>query len=401
MSERVCPSELDLDRAYSVGDDPEITGHVESCDACRAWWADTTAAIELARELRSEVPSAHDREELRTSLLATNPRRPEARRRAWMMPAFALAAAAAVLAVATRPRTPTAPAAATVELHPRRGAVHGHVGAQYALAANPPDEIVRLRDGTIDVDVDPLHAGERFRVIVGADEIEVRGTSFEVIAGSDHLVSVRVVHGRVEVRHVGSPPEILTAGQVWHAESLAVTPTTPALPPPAPAPAPIVPPAPPVRRTTPKREPPSIAQAPQPPPATAARPPTDPQEVAFVAGWDAMRRSDFRLAAAAFARVVALDPSGSLAEDGAFWHAVALARVPRLPEAIAALREFLEDYATSARAGEASAMLGWMLADQGESAEARRRFEAAVHDPSASVQASARKGLAALDRTSP
>ena len=397
MSERVCPSELDLDRAYSIGDDPEITAHVESCDACRSWWADTTAAIELARELPSEMPSAHDREELRTSLLATNPRRPDARRRAWVMPALALAAAAAVLAIATRPGAPTAPS--TVELHPRRGTVHGHAGAQYALAANPPDEIVRLRDGTIDVDVDPLHAGERFRVIVGADEIEVRGTSFEVIAGSDHLVSVRVAHGRVEVRHVGSPPAILTAGQAWHADSLAVTPPPPPPSPPSPAPAP---PAPSVRRATPKREPASIAAAAAlPPPAVSKRPPTDPQEVAFVAGWDAMRRSDFRQAAAAFARVVALDPSGSLAEDGAFWHAVALARIPRLPEAIAALREFLDDYATSARAGEASAMLGWMLADAGESAEARRRFEAAVRDPSASVQASARKGLAALDRTSP
>jgi hypothetical protein len=52
----------------------------------------------------------------------------------------------------------------------------------------------------------------------------------------------------------------------------------------------------------------------------------------------------------------------------------------------------------SAYRRRASAMLGWLLADVGELAEAERRFRAALDDPSSDVGASARAGLDALVR---
>jgi len=114
-----------------------------------------------------------------------------------------------------------------------------------------------------------------------------------------------------------------------------------------------------------------------------------------------MRAGDFTRAATAFTRVFILAPDGALAEDAAFWHAVALARGERRAEAITAFRDFLALHARASRAGEASAMLGWLLVEAGQRAEAARRFQAAASDPSPAVQQSARAGLDALARPAP
>jgi len=382
VSEGACPTATELDRAFGSAA-PELVSHVASCPACTAAWTETAEAIALVRELPAELPPALHREEQRTALLAAFEHRPTtARRRGWLVPAVTAAAAASVLfalwphvhapAPASAPPLPPAPASAHV--------VHPHAGAHYTIAAEAPDEIVRLREGTIDVDVRPLRPGERFRVIVGADQLEVHGTSFEVVAAGDHLVSVHVVHGRVEVRRVGTAPAFVTGGQSWHAVAAIAGPPSPAR-----APQPRV--TPPAARAVERVPPPA-----EPPPAAA----TDPQETAFVAGWDAMRRGELAVAADAFARAVALDPHGDLAEDGTFWHAVAVARLHRTEEALIALRSFIGAYPTSTRAGEASVMLGWLLVDANQLDEAERRFRAAASDASQAVRASARSGLDAL-----
>lgn len=387
MTERPCPTDVELSRGFPDPDD-ELAAHLATCAACTRWWDDTSAAIELARGLPIYVPSASHREEVRTALLARVARAPADVRRRWIVPLVA-AAAAAVLVVHVWPAQPP-----RVE-HAQRGTVHAHTGATYTLASSSPDEIVRLRDGTVDIDVQPLQAGERFRVIVGVDEVEVHGTSFEVVADHDHLRAVRVVHGRVEVRHLGDPPTWLGRGETWapHVETAAVTPA-----PQAPiAPAPIVPAPVPQHHPAPhhvEATPAPVQEVAKPTPPPSA---PDPQEAAFNAGWHAMQSSDYKTAATAFARAVALDPDGALAEDAAFWHAVALARLGHDGEAEIALRSFLGDFRKSTRAGEASAMLGWLLVAKGELEEARERFNAAVGDPSPSVQKSAREGLKALD----
>jgi len=104
----------------------------------------------------------------------------------------------------------------------------------------------------------------------------------------------------------------------------------------------------------------------------------------------------FAHAAGGFARVVLLAPDSPLGEDAGFWRAVALARARRSLEAVAAFHDFLDGYPHSSRAGEASAMLGWLLIDARVFDEAGRRFQAADGDPDPAVRRSARSGLDAL-----
>ena len=85
--------------------------------------------------------------------------------------------------VARRPRSRRAPAPAPPP-RPRtsRASIRAIGNARFVRAQPPPDEIVRLDDGRIELDVIPLAAGERFRVVTDNGEVEVRGTSFEVLA---------------------------------------------------------------------------------------------------------------------------------------------------------------------------------------------------------------------------
>ena len=387
MSAGACPTELELSRALSVGADAELTAHLASCAACRAEWDGFTAAIEHARGLPAAIPAAAHREHIRTALLAASERDAAVRRPVrWVLPVVALAAAAAVVLhlVRSAPSTEPTPIVA-------RGVVHPHPGATFVVSA-PPDEIVALHDGTIDVHVEPLGPGQRFRVIVGHDEVEVRGTAFEVVAQHDHLIRVQVVHGRVEVRRAGEAAMLLGAGEQWHAPDITARSEPPPPPPTLPPPAPVL--------RAPHRaalavQDPASPPAPAPPVAGAA-PTTD--EAAFVSAWNAMRRNDFARAASVFAQVLVLAPEGPFAQDASYWFAVATARIPQAATAVTAFREFLDRYPRDPRAGEASAMLGWLLVEAGNRAEARRRFEAAMADPNEGVRASARAGLDELAR---
>ena len=87
---------------------------------------------------------------------------------------------------------------------------------------------------------------------------------------------------------------------------------------------------------------------------------------------------------------------GALGEDARYWRAVALGRANAPEEARPAMEEFLRRHPGSRRAGEVSAMLGWLLIDAGERERAATLFNAALADPSASVRQSARAGLEAV-----
>ena len=58
----------------------------------------------------------------------------------------------------------------------------------------------------------------------------------------------------------------------------------------------------------------------------------------------------------------------------------------------------IDRYPSSARRGEAAAMLGWLLIDAGRTDEARAQFLAANRNPSERVRASAQRGLEVVDR---
>jgi TolA-binding protein len=340
--------------------------------------------IALGKKLPFTPPSVEQVEELKTIVLARapSPARVSTRRR-WAAVGTIVAAAAIVIAVMSPVRRslgPNVPALTIVKpttIAENHGTVTTRGEARYTLASAAPDEIVRLTEGTLDIEVSPLQRGERFRVLTGDGEVEVRGTSFEVVARADRLERVLVRHGMVEVRPAGGAVRLLAAGEEWNAPA---TPT-PTLTPPTPTPTPTVTPIAPPARV--KKE---IIIAPTAPKA-------DPAQHDFDEGWEALRRGDPAHAAPAFRRALDAAPDGPLADDASFWLAVSYARAGDTTNARTAFIAYLDAHATSSRASEASAMLGWLLLDGGDLDGAEARFEQAAKDPIARVSDSAKSGL--------
>jgi len=347
---------------------------------------DDRELAELAREIPWNPPDPARREAVREALLleAQDARPvPRSRRGLWLGLAGALAAAAAVALVlfSGDPAPSRSAEPATVVVTPtHRAKVQASSAADFvhsaSLDAGVNDEVVRLRGGRVSVSVEHLAPDQRFRVVAGDGEVEVRGTAFDVTVVEDHLESVIVHHGLVVVRVQGSAPVELSGGDLWSRSQSVPVP----VPVPVPDPAPVQVPAP--------------APGPAPPPTPA---PDSPTEVAFREGRLALRDGDFGSAADHFQRAFAADPDAPLAEDARYWRAVALARAGKDADAEDALDAFLRRHPTSMHAGRASVMLGNLLVKAGDAAAARARYEAALDEPDPEVRAAARKALDTLD----
>lgn len=451
-----CPSSLLLSQAMSSGVPAELQAHLLTCPTCAAQWRALAQARAAVQELPYVIPDRGRRDEVRKRLLAaaaslpvpTYPR-PLSH---WLAAASIAAAALCVILGA---------GFLTERAHPRQAASHFRAAVQSQGASRfvhertGDDEWVRLSDGTLIVEVQPLQAGERFRVLCGDAEVEVRGTAFETVVERDHLLRVYVLHGRVEVIPYSGPRALLRAGERWQAsgmlsrpgnsatqsaatstakpalfpaESLPTIPSAASVPADTPASAsasaPAVNPggiadapesparplsrmrhaAPPASSRVPKASAiahPVIARAAgeQVLPAPLTKPASSPAELAFLDGWTALRQGRHQAAATAFGRAADQsdgNASASLLEDARFWRAVALARAGQRQPAVAALRDFLSHHPSAVRFGEASALLGWQLLREGQLDAAQRCFESAEKDSHAPVRDNARAGLAAV-----
>jgi tetratricopeptide (TPR) repeat protein len=245
-----------------------------------------------------------------------------------------------------------------------RGTVQVSDGARYELASAAPDEVIRLHEGSITIDIAGLAPGERVRVITDDGEVEGGQGRLIVMARADTLTEVEVERGRFEVRTLRQPPVVLADGQRWPAK---------------------------VAMRTERVIPPKIVS----PPRLANL----PMAKLFDAGWQELRAGRPAEAARIFGDALARYPGDALAEDAAFWHGVALRRAQQRPAAVKALTAFLDKHRRSPRVGEASAMLGWLLLEGGDLDGAERRFQAAAKDPVKSVRDSAAKGLTAVATT--
>ncbi len=214
-----CPTPVALSRAVAEGLDDELRAHVTDCLRC----SELVESFEVPEtaELPVHEPSSSQARMVRAQLLAAAAGAERRPGRAWLGWAFAgvgFAAAAAALVLYLHRAEPAAE---------YRGTIHPHAQAAWVRLGTAPDEIVRLTDGMISIEVDKLQPGERFRVLTGDAEVEVRGTAFEVVAFRDHLLKVRVHHGRVEVRAAGAPIKMLEAGERWETTLAATEPTAP------------------------------------------------------------------------------------------------------------------------------------------------------------------------------
>lgn len=436
-----CPSQAELFRAFLESAEPGLLRHIEQCPSCSSEWSALVELRALGKQLPSYVPDAAELDSQKAQLLAKLESPPTSTTK--MVPLRYLALSAAVSAAACLillfrlwggDRHPSSDAAgfrATVVT--QGGDVH------FVHERKQGDEWVRLSNGKLLIEVAPLRKGERFRVIAPDGEVEVRGTAFETEVVEDHLVSVRVVHGRVEVRPHSNRSLILGDGERWQARLPTVTSSVPPQPPAeksvaTAAPAIALPkPAPPVAASGAVHRPlpspsaagtspgpaatnPTVAvstpaTAPVPavgteknPERSAERPavlraaPISAAERAFSEGWSALRKNDFSVAADAFGRAEQGASGEPIVEDARFWRAVALGRAGQVQAETAALQRFLSLHGGSPRAGEAAAILGWLLLNQGQTEAAAKHFANASRDPRDEVQKSARAGLAAVER---
>jgi TolA-binding protein len=453
-----CPGPIELSRAaLANGIDDQLQAHLDSCARCTAALASHANVADEARLLPIVAPSPDHARLVRAALMtaARAPAVAAAPRRLRLFgvgAATALAAAAILFVVIRRPASSTQVA--------YRGAIHAHDGAQFARVGGVPDEIVRLTRGTITVEVSPLHAGERFRVITADSEVEVRGTAFDVTAEDDKLAAVRVLHGKVEVRASGAAPKLLAAGERWEmklattelddeklvaAAASKVEPNTgdsasqhadaradatgsarahiardasrgdasrdmPGDTARAAARADVTrdasrtKPGDTARADTARTDKPGRTVAPDKPAiatdasksplASTQGAPKRPIEILFEQGWAALAAGNPRDAATSFERAATSAPNDPLAEDAWFWRASALARA-KSSAATGALEQFLARYPRSNRAGEASAVLGWIVIAT-DLDRAENLFTMAATDRVPAVRASAEKGLAAV-----
>lgn len=404
-----CPSDHELSRAFSETADARLSSHLRTCARCSAEWTSLEQLATLGAALPASPASSLDREELRTEILsraATAPRASAAKTATGWRPltAVAIGAAAAIAFVVwSLPDASRAPApagrASTVAAAALRATVSPAAGARFERLGAQPDETVRLVDGTLDVEVARLGRGERFRVLTADAEVEVRGTRFQVTAARGQLLLVHVTHGRVEVRQGAGPTAVLGVGEDWtRANAARASVELGALDRGSPAVAVVAA----SLRSTPRVQPvralPAVAGPVAPTGAEQSAAPVGADVLAFDEGWTALRAGDASAAAEAFDRAMSANPRGPIAEDASFWHALALGRAGRRASAAQAFASFLGRFEASARAGEASAMLGWLLLEDGDLAGAERRFAAARDDSVPAVSSSARAGLEEIAR---
>jgi len=351
-------------------------------------WVPTDAELEgLAREQPAREASADRVEHNRTNVLAGAASvRQLPRRAAWpIVAAVAVplaAAAALVVWLGTRPSEPAAGARATL------------VGA-YTKVTDWPDHVVRVDDGSLVVAIADLQPPDHFRVHAPDADVDTTGGHFVVVVRDAHLDSVTVTRGRVELRVTGTRPQFLAAGQTW---TRTITAQRDVLVPPRPVttPPPTRPPPPVVRRPAlkitseaPRSETTPVDVKPPAPPA--------PGEADFRTGMTSLRTGNAAAAVTAFSSSCNT-VGAALAEDACFWVGAAARRAGQTATARTALERFLQRFPASARAGEAAALLGWIMVEAGELDAAEKQFTRAAADRVPRVRDSAARGLAAVRR---
>ena len=371
----------------------------------------------LARTLPAAEPAAERAEQNRTRMLASAASVPQ-QSRSSRVPILAVslslaAAATALLWVIGRDKHSGTVAVSDAVA---RETIVAYDGGQFDRIATWPDYQVHVRAGRVSFDVGPVDKGERFRVTTADAEIEVRGTRFVIEAAQERLVMVVVDEGRVEVRMPSHDPVIVKAGESWPAprtaqvEEMVADPTVSdpvasIAEPPTKQPAVTTPVAP--RKKTQTRESvqpvtaaearssskPAIAVGPEAPAPVQVK----PSEAEFRRGWTLLRAGDAGGASKAFAKACS-DAAADAREDACYWSGVAAKRAGQTSAARDALVRFLSAFPSSARAGEAAALLGWLLYDDGDLDGAERRFRTAAKDRVPSVRESAERGLTAIER---
>jgi len=305
-----------------------IADHVDSCARCAALVAEQRAIGELARGLPPPALSTRRRAAILAEVLAAS--EVPVRRSRFLPITGGLAVAATVAAVllARREAPPVPVAAAPVPLPapvvtpappvrpaptpapvvtaPTKVAAEVAGTATFTRASVAKRDTLRLGEGEIVIDA---RDREPVAVIARDTTIAIANARVSVTAHRGVIVATRVFAGSVEVTS-GAAHRVLETGEVW-SRPLDL------------------------------------------PPASAAA----TSLAAFRDGWEALRGGRTSEAIASFDRAT----DEVVAEDAAFWAAVAADRGGDLPEAVRRLRAFLERFPASPHADAARASLAKKL----------------------------------------
>jgi len=401
-----CPPGWKLTRAVSCGLDANIGWHLSGCPRCSAQYRMLRKLQHATANLPEPPMPAEVRKNLATRILAApfSAPPPERHRATWFaLTAFAALAITLASVWAARRVASSSnklPVARAPSSRPSHASIRAIGAARFSRIQPPPNEVVRVDEGTVDLEVTPLSGADRFRVVTGDATIEVRGTAFEVSARAHELLAVHVWRGRVEVRSPSGAMNVLDAGDEWVSGSFRRPSDPTSAAPTAPASSALGSTRPVATRPLRAHTRAALALATS---ARSVRPRAadlaPPAGASFDAAWSLLRRGEARAAAAAFDAVARAPGERGVAEDALYWKSVALLRARDAPASRAALIDFTSRFPGSPRIGEASVMLGWSLLQSGDAQGARAVFGRALRDPSDVVRASAREGMARTDPT--
>ena len=450
-----CPNPIELSRALVAGIDDRLRMHLELCDQCSAELAAHSAIATEARRLPVFEPSPDHARSVRNALLvAARTPAPAARPRLWWVfgaGATALAAAAIVLLVVV-PRGSSPTYRGTI--HAQAGASYVRVGAApdeivgltngtitVEVATLSPGERFRVvtADGEVEVrgtafDVTAAHDHLRaVRVLHGRVEVRAEGSTQHVLTAGERwdLGLAKAPSDATGAIAAIAPPapsptapgattptapdaSATTSTSRVATSAGAATATTPrasaasssssssrvatnagtSADPRASAAGSATTSTSSTRRAGASTAAPTTSSITTSMKSSPPAAPKRPNELLFEKGWAALGKGDAAGAASTFEQAAKAAPNDPLAEDAWFWRASALARA-KDGRAARALEAFLASYPRSPRAGEASAMLGWLVIDR-DVDRAEALFQAAAKDRVAAVRASAEKGLAAV-----
>ena len=325
-----CPVPQRLAAAVS-GEDPAVVEHARECLNCRAQLEEHREIIALARMMRVPPMRAEHRAALAAEVMAQSDH--ESAVRPWRGErVMALAASVvAIAAVATivlanggvEVSAPSAPEVAaldepepkgyvTTQLDPipapLRAAVVS-VDAEFARAQRGDRDIVVLHEGELSIDSTDR---EPVTVVAGDTQVTIASSRAKVVARHGVIVTTAVFAGTANLTSEGRS-QVIDAGDVWMREV---------------------------------EEPEHVERKP-------ALNRANDSLTAFRQGWEALRAHRHPQAIAAFDR--ATDPV--VAEDAAFWAAIATERAGDSDGAATRLRAFLEKFPTSPRAEAARSAL--------------------------------------------
>ncbi len=331
MNQRAsCPRFVEIGRSASPEDVPALRLHLDECVYCQSQWAATKRLIETARQLPTKAPDAGQRLRTRNALMIAATESRRRRASPWWVQATVYAAV--ILCAAG-----VLAAVGTVAipwLQKQRGAAPAATdrdrGKLHAKASFEPPANTETVPAP-ESGASPAPAAPPTQPVAVLNEPQAPQTPIVGKASGGHVTTRRLRGALASVSH--------------------------AVPTPSPTHLP------------------------------------SPAELAFSEGCQALRSADYPRAATAMRRALEAGPTSAIAEDARYWEAVALARQGSVARARRAMEEFVRLLPGSPRAGEMSAMLGWLLLESREWSAAEQRFRTAEGDRAPAVRESARKGL--------